>query len=293
MQLTQNALQAYRAKTFRTAAGLTLKTVDQAVNYINERGFILFWPTKGMLVPSLWTAVAGDRPVPDEHDDPGHVTWGWKDGLLGKQRCYYGRVLRKKNTFISMDVLPYFYALSPNYGDPNEDYLIDYEAGRLTAAAKNMYEALLSRGPLDTIALRKLAGLTSQSSNTEFNRALDELQTTFRILPVGVSEAGAWHYCFIYQILPHQFPDLIDRAHEISEAQARQKILCTYLTSVGAVPFAEIRKLFANQPHNWPVHVIERDLRKLAEAGQVFLDVECDGQKEACVMTAELAPAGE
>jgi hypothetical protein len=288
MQLTREALHSYRAKTFRTAPGLRLSSPDEAVDYVNERGYILFWPSKGMLMPSLWTAVAGDRPVADGHDDPGHITWGWKDGMLGKQRWYYGRVLRKKNTFISLDILPYFYALSPNYGDPDEDYLIDYEQGRLTAAAKNMYEALLSRGPLDTIALRKLAGLTSQASNTEFNRALDELQTTFRILPVGVSEAGAWHYAFIYQILPHQFPDLIDRAHEITEAQARQKILSLYLNTVGAVPFAEIRKLFANQPHNWPVPVIERDLRKLAEAGQVFLEMECEGVKEPCIAVAQL-----
>lgn len=174
-------------------------------------------------MPSLWAAVAGDRPVPDEHDDPGHITWGWKDGMLGKQRWYYGRVLRKKNTFIALDILPYFYALSPNYGDPNEDYLIDYEQGKLTAAAKNLYEALLFRGPLDTITLRKLAGLSSQAANTEFNHALEELQTTFRILPVGVSDAGAWHYAFIYQILPHQFPDIIDRAHEITEFRRGRK----------------------------------------------------------------------
>ena len=64
-------------------------------------------------MPSLWVAVAGDRPVPDEHDDPGHVTWGWKDGLLGKRRWYYGRVLRKRNTFISLDICLTFMRFPP------------------------------------------------------------------------------------------------------------------------------------------------------------------------------------
>ena len=60
-------------------------------------------------------------------------------------------------------MLPYFYALSPNYGDPNEDYLIDYEQGQLHCRGEKLFmRRCLSRGPLDTIALRKLAGLTSQ-----------------------------------------------------------------------------------------------------------------------------------
>jgi hypothetical protein len=288
MHLTSDRLQSYRASTFRTGPGLRLRTVDEAVDYVNQRGYILFWPVKNLLMPSLWIAVAGDRPVPSEHDDPGHVTWGWKDGMLGKQRWFYGRVLRKKNTFIALDVLPYFYALSPNYGDPNEDYLIDYEQGRLTSAAKNMYEALLSYGPLDTIALRKQAGLTSQASNSEFNHALDELQTTFRVLPVGISEAGAWHYAFIYQVLPHHFPDLVDRAHEITEAQARQKILGLYIASIGAAPFAEIRRIFGSQPYSWPTPVIERDLRKMEERGEIFQGVQCEGIKDPCIASALL-----
>lgn len=290
MHLTAESLKLYRSKTFRTVPGSRLTSAEEAVTFVNERGFILFWPAKEILMPSLWAAAAGDRPVADEHDDPGHVTWGWKDGMLGKQRWYYGRVLRKKNTFIALDILPYFYALSPNYGDPNEDYLIDYEQGKLTAAAKNLYEALLLRGPLDTIALRKQAGLASQAANNEFNHALEELQTTFRILPVGVSDAGAWNYAFIYQVLPHQFPDLIDRAHEITEAQARQKILSLYLKSVGAVPFAEIRKVFANQPHSWPVSTIDRDLNKMAERGDVCLKVEFEGAKEPYIAAAGVFP---
>ncbi len=45
---------------------------------------------------------------------PAMVTWGWKDDSLGKTIWYYGKILRRKATFISLEVAPYFYALSEN-----------------------------------------------------------------------------------------------------------------------------------------------------------------------------------
>lgn len=288
MRLIQEQLTRYRDETFRTGPGLRLHSLNQAVQYIKQRGFILFWPVKNVLMPSLWTAAAGDRPVPNEHDDPGHVTWGWKDGLLGKRLCFYGRVLRKRNTFISLDLLPYFYALSPNYGDPDEDYLIDYEQGRLTLASKQIYEALLRFGPLDTIALRKNAGMTSRSADSEFNRALEELQTSFRILPVGVSDSGAWHYAFIYDIVARHFPDLQERTYPVGESEARQKLIACYLDSLGAVPIKEIQRMFGNQPMNWPPPTIERELHRLEELGEIVLKVELEGSSGAWAASRKL-----
>ena len=165
LPLPVDALQAYRAQTFRTAPGLRLQSADEAVAFVNQRGFVYFWPIKDVLLPSLWTATAGDRPVADAHDAPGHVTWGWKDSLLGTRRWYYAKVLRKRATMISLELAPYFYALSENYGSPEEDYLTIYEQGRLTLEAKLVYEALLDHGPLDTIALRKAARLSSRESD--------------------------------------------------------------------------------------------------------------------------------
>ena len=165
-------LKVYRKSKFGLALGRRLKTVDDAVDFVNQRGFIFFWPIKDVTLPSLWVAAAGNRPVADQHDDPGHVTWGWKDSLLGKRRWYYAKVLRKKSTIISLDLLPCFYALSDNYGAPDEDYLTLYEQGRLSQAAKNIYESLLYEGPKDTIALRRVTHLTSRESDSRFNRAI-------------------------------------------------------------------------------------------------------------------------
>ena len=106
--ITRALLDEYQAKTFRTSPGRQLKTARDAVDFVNQRGFILFWPDPKMDFPNLWQAVAGKRPVPDEHDDPGHITWEWKDSMLDKKVWYYARVIRQRNTMISLQSLPIF-----------------------------------------------------------------------------------------------------------------------------------------------------------------------------------------
>jgi hypothetical protein len=194
-------LHQYRAEIYHTLPGTRLHSREEAVEFVNQRGFIFFWPIKGIIMPNLWAAVAGERQVADAHDDPGHVTWGWKDSLLGQRAWYYAKVLRKKATMIAMTDAPYFYALSENYGSPEEDYLTLYEQGRLTLESKVVYETILDHGPIDTVALRREARMTSKESDSRFNRAITDLQVDFKIVPVGVAQAGAWNYAFIYEVI--------------------------------------------------------------------------------------------
>ncbi len=218
------------------------------MRYVTERGYIYFWPINGITLPSLWGAVAGDRPVPDEHDDPGHVSWDWKDSLLGKHVWFYGKILRKRATIISMEIAPYFYALTENYGSPEEDYLTVYEQGRMTQEAKAVYEALLDCSPLDTINLRKTAHLSSSESASRFERALSDLQADFKIMPVAVVDAGSWHYSFAYDIVARYEPDIVEKARYLGELDARQKILDLYFHSLGAAQSRDMQKLFGWKP---------------------------------------------
>lgn len=260
--VTAAALKSYRAETFRLKKGLQLRTADDAARYVDERGFVYFWPIKGVDLPSLWTAVAGARPVADQHDDPGHVTWGWKDSLLGARRWYYGKLLRGKATMVSLDTLPYFYALSENYGD-QDDYLMEYEAGRLTVEAKQVYEALLAKGALDSLALRREARLLGKESNTRFDRALVDLQRSLRILPIGVAKAGAWNYAFIYELLERWLPEIVSEARRIGRGEARVHLTDVFLQSVGAASAPAVSKLFG-----WSAFDVGKALGRLAETGR-------------------------
>jgi hypothetical protein len=260
--LTNQLIQSYRAEKFGLLPGQQLKTKEQAVEYVNQRGFIFFWPITGISFPSLWTAVAGNRPVADAHDDPGHVTWGWKDELLGARRWYYAKVLRKRATMISLDLLPYFYALSDNYGSPEDDYLTLYEQGRLTQEAKAVYEAILDNGAMNTVALRRAVHMTSRESDHRFNRAITDLQTDFKITPIGVAQAGSWNYAFIYEITARFYPELPDLAHPISEIEAQLKLCEVYFRSMGAACKADLKKIFT-----WNNLQADRAVDRLARKG--------------------------
>ncbi|MDP1714846.1 MAG: crosslink repair DNA glycosylase YcaQ family protein [Anaerolineales bacterium] len=261
MLIDLSKLHSLRAGTFRLPPTKRLSSSAQALTFVDKRGFIYFWPIKGIDLPSLWTAVAGDRPVADKHDDPGHITWGWKDDALDKKVWYYGKILRGKATFISLDIAPYYYALSENYGSPEEDYLIAYREGRLTQASKQVYETLLDHGSLNTLDLRKMAKL-SNAKDSEFNKALQQLQMDFKILPVGVAQAGAWKYSHIYEIVMRHYPNLSEQARKITESQARVKLLGLYFSMVGAAQLRDVNKLFG-----WGNEVVKKAVATLVEGG--------------------------
>ena len=260
-QINLTKLQSHRKRIFGLPPAKRLSSPSQALTFVNKRGFTYFWPIKGIDLPSLWTAVAGDRPVADKHDDPGHITWGWKDGALDKKIWYYGKILRGKATIISLDIAPYFYALSENYGSPEEDYLTAYQEGRLTQASKQIYETLLDNGALNTLDLRKKAKLAN-AKDSEFNKALEQLQRDFKILPVGVAQSGAWNYSHIYEIVTRHYPDLSEQARVITESQARAKLLELYFDMVGAAQLRDVNKLFG-----WGNEIVKKAVNRLMENG--------------------------
>lgn len=275
-------IRSYRTRTFRYLPGHRITSRDEAVAYVNERGFIYFWPIRDITLPSLWVAVAGDRPVADEHDDPGHITWGWKDALVGSREWYYAKVLRKKATMIAMDIAPYFYALTENYGAPEDDHISLYEQGRMTQEAKSVYEAILDNGPLDIIALRRAARLSNPESEARFNKALADLQAGFMLVPVAVTQAGAWHYAFAYDIVARHYPEIPEKARFIGELDARRKLVELYFRSVGAGQKRDVVMLFG-----WKPEEADATIQHLIEKGILCGGVEIEGQRGEWIVWRE------
>jgi hypothetical protein len=165
---------------------------------------------------------------------------------------------------ISLEVAPYFYALSENYGSPEEDYLIAYHEGRLTQASKQVYETLLDNGALNTLDLRNKAKL-SNAKDSEFNKALEQLQKDFKILPIGVAQAGAWKYSHIYEIVTRHYPDLAEHARAIKESQARAKLVELYFALVGTAQIRDVTKLFG-----WSNEITKRVVDRLIVHGKLM-----------------------
>jgi hypothetical protein len=244
------------------------------VCFVKEVGFCFFWPIQGIEMPSLWAAVAGERPVADAHDDPGHITWRWKDESLDKRWWFYAKLLRGRATLVALDVLPCFYALSENFGGA-DDYLAEYQAGRLSLEAKTIYEALRDLGALDTVRLRREARMASDSNKTRFEKALTELQKGLKILPVGVAEAGAWRYSFIYELVERWFPDLPETARPITRNAARAELARRYVEDVIATTPQAMIRLFG-----WRKDETESAIAHLIESGTVVAGVRVAGVRD-------------
>jgi hypothetical protein len=207
-----------RDQVWRRRRELRLRSPAAARRFVRRVGFCLFWPTEGVEMPNLLQAIAGNaRPLTAGYDDPAiGRSWNWKDDALDKRWWYYGKLLRRRATIVSLDVLPAFYALSENFGDA-QDYLIEYREGRLSAEAKAVYEALLEKGPLDAVRLRKNPAL----GDAGWARLIASWSSwrRLKVLPVGIADAGA--ACVIYDLADRWFV-ISDWAKLITTGQARE-----------------------------------------------------------------------
>ena len=227
--------------------------------------------------------------MPMQHDDPDiSRCWRWKDEALGQRKWYYGKLVHRKATLVSLDLLPFFYAASENLGDL-DDYLDEYQTGQMTAEAKWIYEALLEHGPLNTLDLRQRAGLSSGSAKSRFDRALVELQTGLKVLPVGVARAGRWKYAFTYDILQRHFPDLVERAREVKRSEAQRILVSRYLQNVVATDRGMVRRIF--RVLKWTTTELDRTIAALLEQGDIR-ELEVDGLPQPQLVDVEALAGG-
>jgi hypothetical protein len=266
--LTPDEITRQRDLKYHRTQERRLHSIEEAQVFVNAVGFCHFWPIKGAELPNLFHAIAGQvRSVPMEHDDADiSKCWGWKDDSLDKKWWYYGKLLRRRATLISLDVLPYFYALSENFGSL-DDYLAEYEDGRMTAEAKAVYEAILENGPLDTVRLRREARMSAESAKSRFDRALVELQVGLKVLPIGVAHTGAWNYAFTYELFQRWFPEVPEQARGIKRSEARRVLVLRYIDNVIAADRNMINKVF--HVLKWTSKELNRTIAKLLEEGVV------------------------
>jgi hypothetical protein len=264
---------------------LRITSPEQAREFVYDVGFCYLFPIQNVEMPSLWDAIAG-RALKTTNKHSGYEierTWGWKDDALNKKLWYYGKLIRGKATLVSLSFLPNFYALSENYGDTEHDYLEEYRAGRLDAEAKAIYEALLMHGALDAVRLRREAHLSSEANKARFEKALTELQVGLKVLPVGIAEAGAWRYAFIYELLPRWLPDVPEKAGGIGRGQARREILDQYLRNVIATTAQSAARVFG-----WSLAETHQAAEALAQEGRLSLDVKVTGIGELQMVTGDV-----
>ena len=251
---------AERERRYRRLSALRCQNVDDIRNFVNDVGICMLFPVQGIEMPNVYHAVAGyDKAMTAKHDDPTiSLTWNTKDQSLDKRWWFYAKYIRGKATLISLDLLPCFYALSENLGD-DDDYLQEYRDGKLSTDAKTIYETLLKGGAAHAIQLKRASGFYGDEKKSRFDRALNELQCGLKVLPVGIAEAGAWRYAFVYEVLQRWLPAVPQQAQQLSRSQARQIITQRYLQNAIVTTPTSLAKLFG-----WTLREAQETLHHLA-----------------------------
>lgn len=240
--LSPGAVRRYRRAVLRPHR---VRTRRAALRFVEALGFCYAFTGGPGGLPGLFDVLA-TRSI----DRMWSWAWRWKDELATARRAYYGKVIRRKPSYVSMAVLPAFYALSGNTGEP-DDYLQAYREGRLSLLAKSLYEVILAEGPVSTWKLRRrfvprVAGSPSAGAGTRFHRALDDLQERF--LVAKVAEEEEWRNGFIWDAFHRWMPEAVDRAGHLTAEAAAAVIVDRYLGIVGAAADDEIMATFGWSP---------------------------------------------
>jgi hypothetical protein len=253
LTLSLKELEDRRDENYHRTPIKRVRCEAQALNFVNEVGFCFLFHDQDNEIPTLIGAISGCRReyVNDHYDADIGRAWEWKDTLPVRGEIYYGKQLRGKPTLISLELLPCFYALTPNYGEL-DDYLQEYAEGTLSADAKAVYEALLRHGAQPTTHLRRMSGLGGSGMIARrFERAVVDLQVGMKIVKVGISDVSRWGYAYVYDLFLRRFPDVPVAARAYSREQAMEILLLRHLRNVVAESESNLRRLFRWQDWEW------------------------------------------
>ncbi len=232
LTLSPAAVARYRRAVVRP---YRVRTRQGALRFINALGFCFAFTGGPGGLPGLFD-VLETRSIGRKWE----WTWQWKDELASSRRAYYGKVIRRKPSYVSQTMLPAFYALSGNVGQP-DDHLQAYRDGRLSLLAKTLYEQILASGPVSTWTLRRQF-VPRGESGSRFHRALDDLQERFLVAKVGEEEE--WRNGFIWDAFHRWMPDVVEAAGQLTTDGAAALVLARYIRIVGVAEASHVEATF-------------------------------------------------
>jgi hypothetical protein len=233
----EDRLEAHRAKVNRVHR---VRNAEQLVTMVDAFGFCF-----------AFTLRTGDAPIPacfdhlstNSEDRKWGWMWGWKDELPEEKRLYYGKLLVRKPTFVSMKMLPTFYATFGRAGEP-DDHLEDVRAGRLSEVARRIIDYLAQRGETQTKRMRADLGISSQEGKSDYANAVEELQRLMYVARVKAVGEGRADYNYTYDLFVRRYPEVVKRAERISSHDATTTLLRRLLELAGGVTTKQVKRLF-------------------------------------------------
>ena len=271
-----DALEAHRAKVNRVHR---VRNAEGLVTMVDEFGFCFAFTlrTGDACIPACF-----DHLSTSSEDRKWGWMWGWKDELPEEKRLYYGKLLVRKPTFVSMRMLPTFYATFGRAGEP-DDHLEDVRAGRLSDIARRVIDYLAQRGETQTKRMRADLGITSQEGKSDYAKAIEELQRLMYVARVKAVGEGREEYNYTYDLFVRRYPEVVRAAEPIPSADARSRVLARAIELAGALTAKQIDKLF-----DWGPEPLGRAIERLEAERRV---VRRASGREAIVLLHRYADA--
>jgi hypothetical protein len=146
------------------------------------------------------------------------LAWTIKDEVMRRGKCFYGKVLRGRSTFIAPRLIPFFNAL---WGIPSK-----MEKKTLSADAQLILKIMRREWEMATRDLREASGIAERA---RFDKAMTQLQKGLKIIPTEVLYEPTFTY--VWSIPEARFPEELKQ--NVKREVAVREIARSYLTGAG------------------------------------------------------------
>lgn len=225
------AIESYRDRSWHRDPELRIETEMAAESFVESVGFCASLTDSRRPGPSLYVAVCGRRdahmPRNVQKDPEARLAWTLKDDLLRRGRVHYGKLRGNRSIFVSRRLLPYFNAV---FGmTPQREETL------LSEPAQNILKVLRKEWEMATRDLRAASGVTDRPS---FNKAIEELQRAFKVVPSEVVYEPVFSY--IWSLAAGRFHEELGMA--VNREVALKEIARAYLRGAGMTLRGELAR---------------------------------------------------
>jgi hypothetical protein len=223
----------YRDRKWRREDALRVDSAEDVERMVEELGFCLGLTDARTNLPSVYTAVCGRRdahlPRNVQKDEEASRAWVLKDEVIARGRVYYAKLIKGKSWFVAPRLIPAFNAL---WGVPKAR-----EARDLSGSANKILKVLRTEWEMASADLRAEAGITTRP---RFNKALDKLQLTMKVVPQEVVYVPRFTY--IWTLADARFPK--ELKIKIARDKAVRELARAYLTMCGMTLLGDLARTF-------------------------------------------------
>jgi hypothetical protein len=258
-------LEGARDRAFRRLPARRVTSERAALAFVEEVGVCSTFYRFPEGLACLWEAVVGRRdprwPRRSHHDRGVGLTWELKDRLPARRAVYYGKLLKGRPVLVALDLFPAFYALVRGR-QRARDYRGEYEAGRLSHAAKRLMDVLIRRHPLYTREWRAEALMLDPGSTRGFERAVAELQHA--LFAVKTEERNDPSFSYRWDLVEAWLPAAVQEGRRLGRPAAVRRLVSRYL---GGAAWGSVRGM--SRLFSVPLDEVRRAVIALARTGEV------------------------